>query len=226
MIKQNSIYGDIKFTTRKNSPSDELVIKEIFDENVYRVHDNMIINSRVVLDIGANIGVFTLDMLRRAKNNGKPIKIYAVEPEPHNIKILKKNIKNNPGFLENSEVIIVNLAIGDENKTVKISNDHGGSRISDDGAEVEMVTLDEFIKRYNIKKVDFAKFDIEGSEVPTILSAPDGVLDIITRTAIEFDEQNGLDDFAKIMVKFGRNCSISTWGVPSRGCYIYTERSL
>src|SRR5688500_12606743 len=42
-----------------------------------------------VLDIGANIGYFTLLMAKQAKQ------VYAFEPEPRNFHILQKNIKLN-----------------------------------------------------------------------------------------------------------------------------------
>ena len=46
----------------------------------------------VVLDLGANIGYYAI---MEAKIVGSSGKIYAIEPDPRNIEILKKNIKLN-----------------------------------------------------------------------------------------------------------------------------------
>lgn len=221
-------YQSLKVTVRKDSPSDEAIVKEIFVENVYRLHDNFFTEGGVVLDIGANIGIFTLEVLLRAKNAGVAVNILAFEPEPHNLELLRLNLENNKWLMHDSTVTIIENGVSDKSTKAFISNDHGGSRVSDtkfdgeDMAEVTLTTLDEALK--DIDQADFAKFDIEGSEVPSILAASDETLDKIHRTAIEFDDQNGLDKFAEVVNRFARNCSINTLGVPARGCYIYTER--
>ena len=224
-IKIPTEYEPIVVSVREGSTSDEVVIREIFDENVYRLHDNFFVEDGVVLDVGANIGAFTLNVLLRAKNNGVPVTIFAIEPEPHNVKLLQQNLAQNSWLIEGSDVTIVTTAISDKRGTSHIGDDHGGSRLSSRGSLVDTITLDAFMDIYDIDKVSFAKFDIEGSEVPVLLSVSDATLDKMLRTAIEFDEQNGLDRFAELVNRFGRNCQINTLGVPARGCYIYTERA-
>ena len=44
-----------------------------------------------IFDLGANIGFYTLEMNRLLSGKGK---ILAVEPDPRNIPLLKKNLKN------------------------------------------------------------------------------------------------------------------------------------
>ncbi len=222
LVKTN--YDPIKITVREDSKSDEAIIKEIFDENVYRLHDNLFLGGGVVLDIGANIGVFTLRVLLHAKENGIPVKIYAIEPEPHNLELLTQNLAQNQWLIANNEVIIINQGISDKSGKAFINDNHGGSRLAKSGAEITLVTLDQLVENEEIKEIAFAKFDIEGSEVPTILAASNETIDKIHYCAIEFDEQNGLDRFADVVNRFARNCQINTLGVPARGCYIYTER--
>jgi len=223
-------FQPLKINARTDSPTDEAIIKEIFAENVYRLHDNFFADSGVVLDIGANIGIFTLDVLLRAKSSGLTVVIYAFEPEPHNLELLKQNLEDNKWLLEESKVFIIEKGIAAQSGKAFISNEHGSSRVSDtkwaeeEVAEVTLTTLDEFIEDQALGAVDFAKFDIEGSEVPSILATSDETLDKIRRTAIEFDDHNGLDKFSELVNRFARNCSINTLGVPAKGCYIYTER--
>jgi FkbM family methyltransferase len=213
--------------TRENSPSDQKIVDEIFKENVYRLHDYMYEDKAIFLDIGANIGVFTLYALERAYVANKRICVYAIEPEPHNLNMLKKNLIKNSHLLENdSQVFILELAVGDREDIVTIDNNHGGSRIGKGKTKVSMTTLDKILKMYKIDKVDFMKMDIEGSEIPSLLAASDETIDKIHFSAIEFDEQNGLDKFSKVINRFARKCSISTLGVPSRGCYLYSERHI
>lgn len=217
-------YDPIKIAVRNGSSDDMAVIREIFKENVYRLHDNFFGSGGVVLDIGANIGVFTLAVLLRSKNNGVPVTIYAIEPEPHNLELLKQNLAQNDWLVGDSEVIIVEQGLSDRSGVAFISDEHGGSRLSSEGAEIDLITLDQFVEEENIDNIIFAKFDIEGSEVPTILAASDETIDKIHRSAIEFDDHNGLDKFAEVINRFGRHCQINTLGVPAKGCYIYTER--
>lgn len=224
-MKIKDDYGDITIHTRKGSTTDEVVVDEIFKQNVYHLRDDMITDSGVVIDLGANIGAFTIEILRRAKHNGKPVTIYAIEPEPSNLEMLYKNIQANQHIIEDSKVIVVPLAIGGEAGTVKISDEHGGARVGDKGTEVQMITLDEFVKTQDITAIDLLKADTEGSELPTLLACSDETLDMIKYSAIEFDEYNG-EGFEKLIKRFNRKCSFYTLGVPSRGCYLYTERHI
>lgn len=221
-------YAPLLISVREGSGSDEIIIREIFEENVYRMHDNFFVEEGVVLDVGANIGVFTLNVLLRAKNNCKPVTIYAIEPEPHNLELLRKNLDQNAWLYDAGRVVIVTSAISDKHGSAYIPDNHGGSSIaygdSSNKPNIETITLDEFFETYDIDKVSFAKFDIEGSEIPVLLSASDENLDKIRRIALEFDEQNGLTKFSEVTARFARNCQINTLGVPARGCYIYTER--
>lgn len=217
-------YIPLQITVRKDSPSDDAVIKEMFVENVYHTQDYYFEANDVILDVGANIGVFTLDVLLRAKNKGVPVKIYAFEPEPHNLELLTKNLSDNEWVFDESVVWIVTEALSDKDGESFIDDNHGGSRLSANGTAIKTMTLDHFFEQEKLDSVAFAKFDIEGSEVPVLMAASDETLDKIHHMAIEFDEQNGVSDFTKLIGRFARNCGISTLGVPARGCYIYTER--
>ena len=232
MQSNNSIeipyqYGNIKLNIREDSKTDRAIVKEIFEENVYRISDQMLSDNPVILDIGANIGIFTLEILTRLKNSNKTGTIIAVEPEPNNVALLQKNLEDNQHLVGNNNVVIVPCAVGDKfSMDVKISNEHGDSRIGDTGTRVSMMTLENLLTMYGIVKVDIAKFDIEGYEVPVIKSIPKNILLNIHHTAIEFDESSTQGDFITIIKKFIDIASFSTLGVPARGCYIYTENHL
>lgn len=119
------------------------------------------------IDLGANIGYYAL---MEAQLIGEEGKIYAIEPAPANIDLLKRNIKAN-GF--EKRFVISQYLVGDRNEVGKLeisalSNRHS---VSLDGRgdfiEVPMITLDSFMERNALaaKDIDFLRMDIEGYEV-------------------------------------------------------------
>ena len=58
----------------------------------------------VVLDIGANIGIFTCKLASKVN------RVIAIEPEPSNFSTLTKNVKQNNFF----NVNLLNLAVSDK----------------------------------------------------------------------------------------------------------------
>ena len=125
---------------------------------------SMIKKESVVLDLGANIGYYTLMFAKLVGKNGK---VFAFEPDPTNFKLLKKNVKVN-GY---KNVVLVNKAISNKNGKLKLflgGTNFAGHRIYDskDGRkfiEIHSVRLDDYFKN-KCNKVDFIKMDIEGSE--------------------------------------------------------------
>ena len=114
----------------------------------------------VVLDLGANIGVFS----RFAAAKGAK-KIYSVEPTNENFSLL---LLNKPDQCEVFKVAISNT----DNQLVKIAykaDCPGGSSIVkyDDGVlqNVMSMTIDTMINNKLIEQPDFIKMDIEGAEI-------------------------------------------------------------
>jgi len=118
----------------------------------------------VVLDLGANIGYYTLIF---AKLVGKRGKVFAFEPDPTNFSLLKKNVEMN-GY---KNVELVQKAVSNKTGKIKLylcEDNKGDHRIynSHDGRqsiEIEAIRLDDYFKNYN-GAVDFIKMDIQGAE--------------------------------------------------------------
>jgi FkbM family methyltransferase len=114
-----------------------------------------------VIDIGANIGVFTKFLSEVVGEGGE---VHAFEPSPENFLLLKKNTRS----LKN--VFINQKAIGDVNGRLKlyISDelyvDHRTYPVGDyrDAIEVACIRLDDYFE--NNKKIEFIKMDIQGFE--------------------------------------------------------------
>lgn len=117
------------------------------------------------VDVGSNIGYYTL---RLAKAVGQKGKVISIEPDPDSYEILTKNCKlNNLKTIE-----LHNLAIGDHNGSVKLfrAETHSGQSSLDSNLEtsknsvsVNLSTLDELLEKLSI--IDWMKIDVEGSEL-------------------------------------------------------------
>jgi len=123
--------------------------------------------SDIVIDCGAHIGMFSLYASQKIGNKGKVI---AFEPDEENYEKLLKNIK-----LNNIKNIIV-LKQGVWNKKTKLSFDSSlgaSSSVSKEklGEKISVDSIDNFVKKLKLKKVDFIKMDIEGAEIEAIKGA-------------------------------------------------------
>ncbi len=122
----------------------------------------------VVVDLGANIGYYSLLAARLVGSKGR---VYAFEPEPTNYSLLLKNIELN-GY---HNIIPVSKAVSNAAGTVRLfldNQDTGAHTICEPGKkgksiEVESVTLDEFFKDRE-PRIDVIKMDIEGAEMSAL----------------------------------------------------------
>ncbi len=121
----------------------------------------------VFVDIGANVGLFSLFV---ASNAGRNVKILAIEPEPVNLSRLGFNLSANP----NMPIKIIALALGESPGRVVLEVDHrdrGGTRTrplsqceQTDTVYVECRPLLEVLKQEEVKYIDALKIDVEGAE--------------------------------------------------------------
>jgi FkbM family methyltransferase len=126
----------------------------------------------IFIDVGANEGMFGILAGKLVGHTGK---VYCIEPLPRNIPNLKKNIRIN----DLNNVIIYDVAAGDENKEVsffdiKINNMLGGANniiitiLSKIPGMVQLITvkqrrLDTLINE-PLDKIKLIKIDTEGYE--------------------------------------------------------------
>jgi FkbM family methyltransferase len=122
----------------------------------------------VFVDIGANVGLFSFFVAARAKQGAR---IFAIEPEPGNLRRLNFNISANPGV----PIKVIPQALSDETGLVAVEldrRDRGGTRtkkISHAGASPDVVlvpaqTLLDFLAGEGVDAVDAVKIDVEGLE--------------------------------------------------------------
>lgn len=142
------------------------IVTEIFYDKVYERDYVRVSLDDVVVDIGANYGVFSLYTI-----NFKPNKIFALEPIKKTFKCMKEN-------LSDYGVICVNKAISDKtgfevfnttgvngnNFSVKNSDGFHPSEVTGDEI-VETININDFISDYDVPYIDFLKVDCEGGEL-------------------------------------------------------------
>jgi len=121
----------------------------------------------VVIDIGAFPGDFTVYASKLVGPKGLVI---SFEPDKANLKLLEKNIKlnklNNVRLVKkglwSKESLLKFICDGPHSKVFELDKKHGFSET------IEVTTLDKFLKKENINKVNFIKMDIEGAEIEAV----------------------------------------------------------
>jgi FkbM family methyltransferase len=117
-----------------------------------------------VLDVGANIGYYTLIAARLVGGNGN---VFAFEPEGENFALLKKNVEAN-GY---TNTTLVQKALSDRTAGTEMflsPANKGDHRIYRTGEgrpsiEIDAVRLDDFFSNPD-ETFDFIKMDIQGAE--------------------------------------------------------------
>jgi FkbM family methyltransferase len=136
-----------------------------FENTTLKRFSNLIKNGDIILDIGANIGAFSL---LGSKATGEKGQIYAFEPSKNTFDALNKNIKLNN--LKN--VFPQQIALSDSEGFIHlgaVENDALNfidiNKNDSSGEKVRMTTLDKWLKDNNLGKIDLIKIDIEGAEL-------------------------------------------------------------
>jgi FkbM family methyltransferase len=195
--------------TRIDAPKNNTLlemISEIFFKNVYNPATLPIENNDVVVDIGANIGVFTLFAAYRTQNT-----VYAFEPFPVNLDFLNRNIHTNGLPNVTTQCVAVSDKIGSAKLFLaEISEGHLLFNHNIKGKlekymEVPSVTLQCIMDNNNLQYVDFLKLDCEGSEGSILISTPSEYLKRIRKIAMEFHDnvsQLKHDDIQRLLEKY------------------------
>jgi len=162
--------------------SRELIFTGIHEKLATKVLRRELKRGMVVVDIGANLGYYAL---LEASIVGEEGQVYAIEPVRRNFDILCKNIQIN-GY---KNVKAYCIAISSKSGTAKIALTEASNwhcmlditaeavsdymkqkmrRLTRQTVVVNTITLDEFLAKEKINKVDLIRMDIEGYEVEAI----------------------------------------------------------
>lgn len=146
-------------------------------KNCYGVHPPDF-QDAYVLDIGANIGIFShLALSMGAKW------VFSVEPSPSVLPTLISNAS--------PRMTVLNLAVSGKADMgrISVSNDIDASYLSQQGThEIPLITLEALIQLLPRGAKVICKVDSEGSEYDTLYSASREALDRITTLCVEFHD--------------------------------------
>jgi FkbM family methyltransferase len=139
------------------------------------IRKEFFIEKGVAIDVGSNIGMFTIFLAKSLNGNGK---VVSIEIEKNNLKLLKKNVKlNNLG-----NVFVVGKGAYSKRGIMELFLDEfgtgGHSLLKKEGAKKEVIevdTLDNIIKELGVNRVDVIKIDVEGAELD-VLNGAKGIL--------------------------------------------------
>ena len=155
----------------------KLSVSREFEPGETRFFKETLRPGQVVLDVGANIGYFTLLFAQQVGPHGH---VYALEPEPRNFELLQRNIALN-GF---SNVTAMRRAAWHEPSTLMLylneenRGDHRAypSEESRIGVSIDAGPLDDLLADLP-RPIDVVKIDIQGAEY----NAVRGMRELLTR---------------------------------------------
>ncbi len=146
-------------------------------------------NNSVVIDIGANIGVYSIFATSTSKNTV----VYAYEPMPKSYGLLLENIKINK--LENN-ILPFKLGVGDKKEKRKLFLSSGSpfhSLYSNEQnkkyVEIECLSLKDIFDENKIEQCDILKIDCEGAEFEILYNTPSGYFEKIKKIRLEYHNQ-------------------------------------
>jgi len=195
-MKLNKLeYNRIQFYAREKT-SDEKTFDEVIVRNVYEKKYFKIKPKEHWIDLGGNVGAFTLNAISK----GATVDVY--EPDPFNCKMIEKNLK-----LNNMDANIHNLAVvaNDMKKmTMYVGNNMQVWRNSlyknwgNQKFTVNCINFNDVIKQEHC-----VKMDIEGAEMP-ILEA----MNVMPKKMVfewSFDIDISLTRYREIVKKMEKN---------------------
>jgi len=178
----------------------EMALAEMMAEqeaDVYGIEDHGVRSGDVVLDCGANVGVFTRHALDRGART-----VVAIEPAPENLECLRRNFA---AEIQAGRVILYPKGVWDKDEVLHIRTydlESGGDSValqfpgSREGPTVLLTTIDKLVAELRLDRVDFIKMDIEGAERNALTGARESVARFHPRLAISLEHQP--DDYEAI----------------------------
>lgn len=203
---------------------DERVFHEVFEEDVYRLRkhtlDPVDFTRGWVLDLGANVGAFTL----RALDLGAP-HVVAVEPVQANYEQLLSNL-DACGAL--GQVTVIRKAVVGERHeggTLRMAQPAwGASTRADPTGDIVVPTI-QLRELLGVREWSCVKLDIEGGEYAALAGITPHDLRGVMRLTMEFHNaqanERSIGDIVGMLMEWG---TVATVGRPSAGGNLHAAR--
>ena len=164
--------------------------KELFFEEIYVKHlpkELISIDGPVVIDIGANVGFFSIFSLFKFMNP----RVISFEPIKRNFKLLHENIK----LANQSKLTVINKAVNDtigelvlkfnSSQDITTSASLFDNQYGSDEETVYTTTLEATMQEFSLSKIDLLKLDCEGAEYNIIYNTPRTFFDKVNCMSME-----------------------------------------
>ncbi len=183
-IEHTQSIAGYRVTSRRGTVDADFLANVLVNEE-YFAHGGPPAIDATIVDIGANIGSFTLAAAKHARAG----RIIAVEPVPENLRLLRRNVEQNglgqveilPGAVTHPDAHgSVTLHVADPGFH-STAFDRGRGSIN-----VRGWTLAEIFERYQINRCDFLKIDCEGAEFDFLPTVEPETWRKVKRVAMEF----------------------------------------
>jgi len=164
-------------------------VEEVFLQEAYTAAGQRILPGDTVVDVGANIGCFSLLASRRVGPGGRVI---ALEPDPATFARLEANIRLNKA----DNVRAIPLAVGEQRGEAPLFQNSNslfsslyprvdGRPASDRTAAVRIDTLDHLFTELDIRHCHYLKLDCEGAEYGIVRSLTPATAAVIEQITVE-----------------------------------------
>jgi FkbM family methyltransferase len=151
----------------------KLLLFRSHEKNELKVFAEYIKAGDICIDVGGNIGFYSLNF---AKFCGPEGRVFVFEPVPRNVLVIKlaaiingfKNIEVYEGVVSDSAGL-QQLMLPRDSSYAFIGRDASSQKV--DLINIESTTLDSFVSQAGIKKISVLKVDVEGAEYQVLLGA-------------------------------------------------------
>lgn len=158
-------------------------ISAIMTEGSYEDFGVGINDGDTIIDVGANIGIFSLYIANKNKKN----KIIAFEPIPDLCEIINFSSKiNNFSNVISTVPFAIGEKVSKETFYFSMENFGSASKAKNDlrPISVSQTTIDDYVKETSLANVDFIKMDIEGMEPEALRGAKETISNFKPKLAI------------------------------------------
>ena len=214
---------------------DDAAVGQHVKRNAYEPHVTAVFRERLrpgmhVLDIGANIGYYTMLSASIVGSSGS---VTAIEPNPDSAKLMEASRRAN-SF---DNVTVLQVAAGRELGLLVLHGTYGNvmtSAATDAAALINSTTVPSFRIDDLVppnKKIDFVKIDVEGAEYNALLGASELIKRCHPTIVSEFSPStmpgiSGIDGpgYLRFLLGFGYTMAVIEDGGTLRDCGTEPER--
>jgi FkbM family methyltransferase len=163
-----------------NETSRSIFVTGRYEQNEFCLLARILKPGMTFIDIGANMGLYTLFAARRVGESGCAV---AIEPSVREMEILRNNVEQNTlGNVRLHHVALSDrasevelLVAGLQNSGHNTLGAFGYNTILDHREKVRAMRLDDLVESEKLGRVDVIKMDIEGAELVALRGASETI---------------------------------------------------